>query len=381
MGPHGIHDGLDIANEYSSLGVVRSCWQRHLRWQPGTTVLLGEGNTNGRDNMLSDRRSGGRLRFGWWLANHPGWGIDAEYLSLGNQTDTFRANGKAANPIALAFDEVNPSLLQNLYNNDPNATSESSKVVDRATFRAQSRLDGGAFHFRKSLCCSSGCRPSLLMWGSVPYQTKWEGFVGYRYMQLKESLTGEYAAAIPSNPVNNLAATDYFGVRNQFNGADFGVQWQGRRGYWSMDLLMRMALGNNHQQVDIRGNSSLTAQTSNTTTRTLFTSSTTGIYAAPSNVGTYDRDVFAVIPELGGTIGYQLTQRIKLTAGYTFIYWSRVVRPGDQVDREINSLNNGLLTAPAAALNPRISPDKPQFTFVDSDYWVHSLNLGGEYRW
>ena len=347
---------------------------------PGTTVLLGQGNTTGRDTMVSDRRAGGRLRFGWWLSNFPGWAIDGEYFSLGNSVDTFRAQGTAANPVALGFDEVNPTLLQNLYNNDPNATSESSKIIDRATFRAQSRLDGGAFHFRKSLCCSSGCRPGLITCGDVPFQSKWEGFVGYRYMQLNESLQGDYAATIPSNPVTALTAMDHFGTLNQFNGADFGVNWQGRRGYWSTDLMMRLALGNNHQRVNIQGSSLLTTTTNNTT-RTIFQSPNTGIYAAPSNIGLYQQDVLAVIPELGATLGYQLTQRIKLTAGYTFIYWSRVVRPGDQMDREINSLNNGLLTAPAAALNPRISPDKPQFEFKETDYWVQGLNLGGEYRW
>ncbi|MFO0923653.1 MAG: BBP7 family outer membrane beta-barrel protein [Pirellulales bacterium] len=336
-----------------------------------TRVLLGEGYTTGRDTMLSDQRAGGRLRFGWSLGNFPGWGLDAEYLSLGNATETFRQVGTSTSPIAVPFIEMNPNLLQLLYTNSPNGTNESSKITDIINVRAQSRMDGGAFHFRKIFCCNTGCGPTLFCRGTVPTQSKWEGFVGYRFLQLKESIETTYSG---TQPVTS-AASDYFGTMNQFNGADFGVQWQGRRGFWSSDLMMRMAIGNNHQQVDIRGSSRLSSGT-----QTIFQSSTTGLLAAESNVGLRERDTFAVIPELGATLGYQLTQRIKLTAGYTFIYWSRVVRPGEQIDREINSLNNGFLTN-GNPQNPRINPIKPQFEYKESDYWVQGLSLGGEYRW
>ena len=42
------------------------------------------------------------------------------------------------------------------------------------------------------------------------------------------------------------------------------------------------------------------------------------------------------MPELGVTLGYQLNPCWRATLGYTFIYWSRVARAGDQIDRDIN---------------------------------------------
>ena len=57
--------------------------------------------------------------------------------------------------------------------------------------------------------------------------------------------------------------------------------------------------------------------------------------ALRTNSGRHDRNVFCVVPELGATVGYQVTRRLKATVGYTFIYWSRVARPGDHIDLDI----------------------------------------------
>ena len=41
-------------------------------------------------------------------------------------------------------------------------------------------------------------------------------------------------------------------------------------------------------------------------------------------------DSAAVQYELGVTLGFDLTERLQATFGYTFMYWSRVARPGDR---------------------------------------------------
>ena len=40
---------------------------------------------------------------------------------------------------------------------------------------------------------------------------------------------------------------------------------------------------------------------------------------------------FAVVPQLGVTLGDRVTPRLSLTLGYTFFYWSVVARPGEQI--------------------------------------------------
>ncbi len=147
-----------------------------------------------------------------------------------------------------------------------------------------------------------------------------------------------------------------------------GVLWQGRRGYWSLDALMRVSVGNVKQTVNIRG-------TTTSTVNGVTTNSTGGLYAQRSNINDYTRNRFAIAPEFGATLGYQLTQRWRLTAGYTFIYWSNVVRPGDQIDTD---LNPNLL--PPETI-PFVGALRPRFTFRETDYWVQGVNLGAEYRW
>ena len=61
-----------------------------------------------------------------------------------------------------------------------------------------------------------------------------------------------------------------------------------------------------------------------------------GILALPSNIGSYSRSVFGVIPEAGLTLGVQPINHVRLTAGYSFLYWNAVARPGDQIDPRVN---------------------------------------------
>src|SRR5204862_492234 len=73
-----------------------------------------------------------------------------------------------------------------------------------------------------------------------------------------------------------------------------------------------------------------------------------GLLALPSNIGRYSRDRFAVLPEASINLGYQVTPWLRATAGYTFLYCSNVVRPGDQVNLAVNPTQlPSNLTAPA----------------------------------
>ena len=36
------------------------------------------------------------------------------------------------------------------------------------------------------------------------------------------------------------------------------------------------------------------------------------------------------------TLGYQLTETVRLYAGYNFLYWTNVARPGAQIDRNLD---------------------------------------------
>lgn len=325
--------------------------------QAGTGVLYGN------DSILSDARSGFRLRFGWWLANFPGWGIEGEYVGLGSETESFFQQSTGDPIIARPFFNALTGAEDSELVAFPGVVS-GSIAVDSST-----EFEGGAVRLRKQLFGTESCGYSAIHCREVPVSTRFDLTMGYRYWQLQEQVqTREQLTLQTTNPSGTFDITDTFHTRNQFNGAEIGFLWQGRRGWWSLDALMRLGIGNVHQTVTVSGNSTIVENGATSTFNT-------GFLAQRSNIGVYDRDQFTMIPELGLTLGYQMTRRIRATMGYSLIYWGNVVRPGDQIDTDINPN----LLAPEA--NPFTGPLRPQFQFAQTDYWVQGLSFGGEFRW
>jgi hypothetical protein len=87
-----------------------------------------------------------------------------------------------------------------------------------------------------------------------------------------------------------------------------------------------------------------------------------GLLVGPANTVHGQSTYFAAVPEASLGFGYQACESLRLTAGYTFLYWSRVRRAADQID----------LTAG--------SPDRPAFRDVTGDYWAQGVRLGAEWR-
>jgi hypothetical protein len=93
-----------------------------------------------------------------------------------------------------------------------------------------------------------------------------------------------------------------------------------------------------------------------------------------TNIGDYQRDQFTMIPEIGLTLGVRVTDRLRATFGYTVLYFPSVVRPGDQIDTDVNPNLIPPETVPfTGALRPR-------FRYIESDYWAQGINLGAEFQ-
>lgn len=99
------------------------------------------------------------------------------------------------------------------------------------------------------------------------------------------------------------------------------------------------------------------------------TTTTGGLYSQPTNLGSHRRGEFAVVPEIGVKLGYQLTDHVALTFGYSFVDLSNVLRPGDQIDRSINFVP------------PATGTTHPAFAFHGSDYWAQGINFGVAFRY
>jgi hypothetical protein len=192
---------------------------------------------------------------------------------------------------------------------------------------------------------------------------------GVRWAQLNEGLNirEDLTTLTGAGAGTTFLVNDNFSTGNDFIGGEVGFMWDWQKARWSLEFLSKLALGNTHQSVNING------FTVNTPLGGSPQTSTGGLLALSSNIGHYERDVFSVLPQLGVNAGYMLNDRLKLIGGYTFMYWSRVARPGDQIDIEVNPN-----LVPGGTGGP---PDRPQFAFHDTSIWIQGINVGLEYQW
>ena len=102
-----------------------------------------------------------------------------------------------------------------------------------------------------------------------------------------------------------------------------------------------------------------------------------GFYALRSNSGRHQQEELAFMPEVGVNLGWQMTRRLKVFAGYSFLWISKVARAGEQIDPVINTAQYPIRSGDS----PLVNPARPAFPFNQSDFWAQGLNAGLEFRW
>ena len=164
---------------------------------------------------------------------------------------------------------------------------------------------------------------------------------GFRYLNLNESLTmTEDVTRLTASPMfpdevagTHILNSERFGTDNNFYGGQLGTSVSYRNDRWTADLRATVALGTTDERLNIDGSQVRAIPGGQTVVLR------GGLLALPSNIGEFNRNVFSVVPEVGLNVGYQMTDHIRAFVGYNFLYWSNVIRPGDQIDRVID-INN-----------------------------------------
>lgn len=317
--------------------------------EPNTSVLFG-GEVNG------DLQSGVRALLGVWLDNDRVFGVEADSIWFQDETTSFSDRSLGDRILARPF-------------------FDAANGVDTAALIAFPALVRGDISaIASSNFYSGGLRARLNYGGDIDRAFAERGIrldwlLGYRYMQLKDSVTiNENLVSL--DPLNQglFNISDSFSTRNEFQGIDVGIVQQRTRGPFSVEWLVKVALGINRQSVSIDGSSIIDEAG-------LVGQFPGGILALPSNMGTYTRNEFAIVPELGGTIGWHVNERFTVTVGYSLIYFSNVVRAGDQISLDLNS---NQFPPPVA---PLTGPLRPAFAFQESDFWAQGLSVGADFRW
>ena len=195
---------------------------------------------------------------------------------------------------------------------------------------------------------------------------------GFRYLDLNENLTLNYAA-LDTATNGALTTTDGFGARNQFFGGQFGVRYEVALDRWNFDTSAMLAMGLMRETIRIAGATTVTNGAFG------FADGTTagGIFAEPSNIGAAQRDVFAAVPELHFKVGYTLTPAIQPYFAYNVLFLSDVARPGNQIDRNINPTQNAFFVPPGTLVGAGL----PLATIHGTGLCVQGMQIGLEFRY
>jgi hypothetical protein len=308
---------------------------------PGTLLLYGN------NAVGSGPRSGGRFMLGYWFGDEHCLGLEGGGFFLGTRTPGFSASSNGTPILARPFvDAVTGAQTVELVAG-PNVLAGTISVSDRSSFW------GYEANLRTNICCQCRCYTDLI--------------AGFRALGLDEDLRINEQLMVLRAPGGMFTVEDRFNVRNRFYGGQVGTVTQYQLGRWSFDFITKLAIGNTHQTVDISGSTLILDP------RTGSSQNVGGLLAQRSNIGHYSRDVFGFVPEVNLNVGYQLTDHCRLYLGYNFIYWTNVVRPGNQIDPVVN-------TAQLPPPQPG-GPARPAFTFRGSDFWAQGINFGLEFRY
>jgi hypothetical protein len=307
------------------------------------------------------------------------WAAETNFFFLGEEEQTYSFNSRNFPVLARPFFNPNPTVnlgglaapgqLSELVAL-PGLVSGGVEVESRNNFWG---IDALA---RRNL--RDGCVWQLDVLG------------GFRYLHLNDEIRIREMLVGASNPmVMGLVPAgaeqfqgflgvieDSFRTQNDFYGGQLGFDSTMYHGRWSLNLRTTVALGNTHSKIQIDGQQVFTQPG---TGRTGLNVVPGGLLAIPgANMGTFTRDDFAVVPEVGLNLGYQLTPHVRLYAGYNFLYWNNVLRAGDQISPVVDAARVPTF-APAGSMP--LAVVRPVVPFSSTDFWAQGVNFGVQVTW
>lgn len=376
----GVAADAEAAEDLAALKSSPRCWLRaeYLLWwikpanfpplvtsgpftdpRPGSLDSLDTTLLFGQRGMDYQDRSGGRFTLGGWLDAEELWAVEASYFFLNGRSLGQRFESPGAPVLATPFFNLATGLA------DASLVTFPGVLNGSITVDAPSFLHGAEANLSTVLVRNDQLRLDLT--------------AGFRHLYLREALNINAVSLVELAPQfqglgipfdgNTITVSDRFQASNYFHGGQIGARAAWNRKRWTLDLDAKVALGVSHQVIAIRGSTNIDTQPA--------TAAEAGLYAVSSNSGRFTQNTFAVVPEAGLKLRFHLTERLQVFAGYTFFYWSRVSRPGDQIDPNVNpNLVPTSMTFGAAG-----GPSRPAFSFRPTDFFAHGANFGLEFRY
>ena len=314
--------------------------------QPDTHVLLGGGSMDANPNP------GFRLTAAYTVDAR--WGVEGNFLYIATRSDSrsvSSSGGEESTDLLLPYFDVvaNRETVSEI--------SLSSVYAGSATAELRSGLMGAE------------ASATYALDSARPWNVNLIG--GFQWLQLKETYTINTSSPfVPPNPSDIFETTDRFKANNNFYGAQFGARARYDADRWFASGMLKLGLGAMVQSVDVSGSLVTNDYNDYGATKTY----PGGYFALPTNIGGHSRTVFAVVPELRLDVGYRITPAASLSLAYNVLFTNNVARPGNQVNRNINTTQSVAFSdEPLATLQ---GPAQPSFSFNSSSFWSQGVNLG-----
>lgn len=332
--------------------------------QPNTQVVFGP-NTLGYGGFI-----GVRAFAGMWLDPDQNLGFETTGFVLENRNSIVNVDAPAGGYplLALRFDE--PGGV-------PNAFKLSAPALPGSNMNA---YNGGV-----TLQTSSqfwGGEDNLLHTLYYSRQLRLVALAGLRYLELSEQLNIQTNTSTldnstlsflgTSHPMATQATTDAFRTRNQFYGGQLGL----RGDYFYHQFFLRvggtLALGDGDEVSEVAGITNFQYRNG------LPLKAPGGLYALPSNSGQFRHDDFSIVPAAQVKGGVLLAPWCRVTFGFDFLYWSRVLRPGNQIDLTVDPREVPTNMSTNVPYQAGIVTTAPRPMTNPSDFWVQGLTFGLE---
>jgi hypothetical protein len=320
-----------------------------------TTVVAGGGK------MLENWQSGFRVRGGIWLPDGvSGFDLSFFNIDVSSERHSFASGGGQGLFRPFFNTAIGAEDAQLVAFSDPIAGPLLAGTVSTV---AQSELWGGEANYRTG-------------WGTA-LGGQLDALIGYRYVQLHDRLTidsrSTTLAAVGTAPAGTLLATsDRFDTTNQFHGAQIGFTGEWQLAGLSLGLRGTIAGGWTLQSVDIAGSTSSLTPAGSTLTLP------GGLFTQTSNIGNHTQSVFSIVPEAGATLGYQVTNNIRVFGGYNILYWTNVARASQQISRQVNAT---YIADPVTGASAPAGVPAPLFRNNSQTFYVQGYSVGVEFRW
>ena len=340
-----------------------------------STILYGapfSPAVGGNDQQGFPGFNGARLTVGYWLDDAQRYAVEASGFLLQSRTTTYQARGDATG---------SPGLRIPVFNNVPYAPGGRCDQSNPTVCLVGQTEDGVPLAVPGALTGGVNITNSLQLGGfdltgvlPLYRNARWQvsGLAGGTFLQLNEgfNLTAdlEGLASSPLYGGQSGYVVDEFKTRNRFYGATLGLRGRYSYGPMFFEGTGRVSLGASQEVLTVNGGyADFGAMFAST-------SGPYGIFAMPANEGTFSQTHFAVVPQVQLKVGYNITPSIALTIGYDFLYDSNVIRPGDQINRNIPKGQTFQQDGTAASLT------SPARLFRTTDFYAQGISIGLVFR-